>query len=86
MLITCFVHANRVFRKEWTKLCDAFLSRRDKKEEQEDSVLAQRYRSYMPRMASVYGDWVGHGKSGLKVFFTENGLGPNEIKRFFTEI
>ncbi|WP_147374138.1 hypothetical protein [Flagellimonas lutimaris] len=47
-----------------TKLCDAFLSRRDKKEEQEDSVLAQRYRSYMPRMASVYRDWVGHGKVG----------------------
>lgn len=67
-------------------LSDSFLSLRDEKEEQEDSVLAQRYRSYMSRMASVYGDWVGHGKNGLKVFFTENGLGPNEIKRFFTEI
>ncbi|MHA7830202.1 MAG: hypothetical protein ACX93O_03825 [Flagellimonas sp.] len=37
-----------------TMLCDAFLSLRDKKEEQEDSVLTQRHRSCLLRKACVY--------------------------------
>ncbi|MEC7769800.1 MAG: hypothetical protein VX798_01365 [Bacteroidota bacterium] len=55
------------------------------REEQEDSVLAQRYRLSLLLKALFIGV-CGLDEKHVKLFFTETGLWPSKIKKFFTEI
>ncbi|WP_127142133.1 hypothetical protein [Flagellimonas marinaquae] len=63
----------KVSKGHGTLLCGNFWSLRDEKEKQEDSVLAQRYRSQLPRRPHIQGFWENDNNQVRSVFVEKIG-------------